>query len=140
MKHFVNLTRYAPRWWTWVAALGLLLAGCGPGGGDQAGAARTVEAYLEARVQQNVEQMTLLSCPEWEAQARVEAISFQSMDATLDGVSCEASGSEGANALVNCQGQIVTTYQGEVREWSVSEHPYVVVQQDGEWRMCGYGE
>ena len=28
----------------------------------------------------------------------------------------------------------------EVREWSVSDHPYVVVEQDGEWRMCGYAE
>jgi hypothetical protein len=119
----------------------LLLAGCQNGsGGDQAGAASTVEAYLQARVEQNVEQMTLLSCPAWEAQARVEAISFQSMDASLDGVKCEAGGTQGDGTLVNCQGKIVTTYQGEVREWSVSDHPYVVVQQDGEWRMCGYAE
>ena len=123
----------------WLAVVGLLLAGCQSGdAGDTSGAARTVEAYLQARVEENVEQMTLLSCPAWEAQARLEAVSFQSMDASLDGVTCEAGAAQGGSTLVNCQGQIVTTYQGEVREWSVAEHPYVVVQQDGEWRMCGY--
>ena len=137
MGHFISLIRKTP---FLLAALGLLLAGCGGSGGDPAGAANVVEAYLEARVQQNVEQMTLLSCPEWEAQARLEAVSFQSMDATLDGVTCEAGGSQGASTLVDCEGKIVTTYQGEVREWSVSDHPYVVVEQDGEWRMCGYAE
>ncbi len=139
MKPFANLIGRLP---FWLALLGLVLAGCGAdnSSGDTAGAARAVEAYLEARVQQNVEKMTLLSCPAWEAQARVEAISFQSMDASLEGVTCEASGSQGANTLVDCAGKIVTTYQGEVREWSVSDHPYVVVQQEGEWRMCGYAE
>jgi hypothetical protein len=139
MKHLIIALR---RWPLWLAALGWLLAGCGAGGdsADTSGAARTIEAYLQARVDENVEQMTLLSCPEWEAQARLEAVSFQSMEATLDGVTCEAGGSQGDNVLVNCAGKITTTYQGEVREWSVAEHPYVVVQQDGEWRMCGYGE
>lgn len=138
MMPFRKLFRYLP---FWLAALGLLLAGCGSGATtDTGGAARVVEAYLGARVEQNLEQMTLLSCPAWEAQARLEAVSFQSMDASLEGVTCEASGSEGGNTLVDCQGKIVTTYQGEVREWSVSDHPYVVVQQDGEWRMCGYAE
>jgi hypothetical protein len=139
MRYLLYILR---RWPFWMAAMGLLLAGCqaGSNGGDTAGAARTVEAYLQARVEENVEQMTLLSCPAWEAQARLEAVSFQSMDATLDGVTCEAGGAQGDGTLVNCQGQIVTTYQGEVREWSVAEHPYVVVQQEGEWRMCGYAE
>ena len=137
MKLFTKLFRHGS---FWLAALSLLLAACGTGGGDTAGAASAVEAYLQARVEQNVEQMTLLSCPEWEAQARVEAISFQSMDASLEGVTCEANGTQGENALVDCQGKIVTTYQGEVREWSVSDHPYVVVEQDGEWRMCGYAD
>jgi hypothetical protein len=139
MKH---LTLGLRRWPLWLAALAWLLAGCGAGGGsaDTAGAARTIEAYLQARVQENVEQMTLLSCPAWEAQARLEAVSFQSMNAKLDGVTCAAGEEQEDSVLVNCQGKITTTYQGEAREWSVAEHPYVVVQQDGEWRMCGYGE
>lgn len=137
MQHFANLIY---RWPLWMAAAGLLLAGCGADQGSQTGAASAVEAYLQARVQKNVEQMALLSCPEWEAQARLEAVSFQSMDASLEGVICQANGAQGANTLVDCEGKIVTTYQGEVREWSVAEHAYVVARQDGEWRMCGYAQ
>jgi len=122
-----------------LAALGWLLAACG-GGADPAGAAQTVEAYLQARVEEDVDQMILLSCPEWEAQARLEAVSFEAMDATLEGVTCQPGTSQDDGTLVDCDGKIVTTYQGEQREWSVSEHPYRVVQQDGEWRMCGYGQ
>ena len=127
----------ARNWPVWIV-MGVLLASCQSG--DKAGAAGAIEKYLQARVMSDVNQMTLLSCPVWEAQARVEAASFQSMNARLEGVSCEA-GVESANGTpVTCQGKIVTTYQGEAREWSVSDHPYLAVQQDGEWRMCGYGQ
>lgn len=74
------------------------------------------------------------------SRARVEAVSFQSMNAQLEGVSCEAGAADANGTPVTCTGKIVTTYQGEAREWSVSDHPYLTVQQDGEWRMCGYGE
>lgn len=127
-------------WCRWLVGLSfIMLAGCQAAADDQA-PARAVEAYLAARVESNIDQMTLLSCPPWEAQARVEATSFQSMDARLDGVSCEVSGTDGDNTLVTCQGKIVTTYQGETREWSVSDSPYVTVLDGGEWRMCGYGQ
>ena len=108
--------------------------------GDKDGAAGAIEKYLQARVKSDVNQMTLLSCPTWEAQARVEAVSFQSMNAQLEGVSCEAGAADASGTTVTCKGKIVTTYQGEAREWSVSDHPYLAVQQDGEWRMCGYGQ
>jgi hypothetical protein len=122
--------------------LGLLLVGLGLAAcqAETGGAAQTIEAYLAARVESNVDQMTLLSCPAWEAQARVEATSFQSMEARLEGVACTESGADGEFTLVGCQGKIVTTYQGETREWSVADHPYRALLDDGEWRMCGYGE
>jgi hypothetical protein len=122
-----------------LAALGLALGLAGCQGGEQ-GPDAAIEAYLAARAESNVDEMTLLSCPAWEGQARVEAASFEAMDARLEGVSCTA-GAEGSDGtLVSCTGQIVTTYQGETREWSVAEHPFRAVMEDGEWRMCGYGE
>lgn len=136
MNHPVKLLRHCL---IALAVLSGLLAACGTDA-DAAGAAQTVEAYLQARVEEDVDQMILLSCPEWEAQARLEAVSFQAMDASLEGVTCQPGESQGDGTLVDCEGKIVTTYQGEQREWSVSEHPYRVVQQDGEWRMCGYGQ
>jgi len=129
----------AKRWLFALAALAFFLAGC-QGGQSQAGAASAVEKYLQARAASDVDQMTLLSCPAWEAQARIEAASFKSMNAKLDGVSCQVSGSDGDSTLVTCQGKIVTTYQGEARQWNVGDHPFKVTQQDGQWRMCGYGQ
>jgi hypothetical protein len=134
----ISFMRSVFRLWMLCALLGLALSACGSGE-PEAGAARAVEAYLQARVQANLDQLTLLSCPEWEGQARIEATAFQSMKAQLEGVTCQANGSEGSFTLVACQGKIVTNYQGEAREWSVADHPYKVIQQDGEWRMCGYG-
>jgi hypothetical protein len=98
-----------------VAAAALLLAACGGGGAGTGGAAEAVEAYLQARVAGNADQLSTLSCADWEAQALVEASTFEAMNAVLDGVSCTESGTQGDLTLVDCQGQIVTTYQGETR-------------------------
>lgn len=116
-------------------ALAFFLAGCQ---GGQSGAANAVQKYLQARAASDVDQMSLLSCPAWEAQARIEAASFKAMNAKLDDVVCQVSGSDSGATLVTCSGHIVTTYQGEARQWTVGDHPFKVVQQDGQWRMCGY--
>jgi predicted small secreted protein len=120
----------------WVALLvvGLVLAGCK----SQAGAAESVQAYLQARVQSDVDKMISLACPEWEAQARIEASTFKALNAQLVGVSCSDSSTDGSITLVSCKGKIVTTYNGETREWSISDHQFKTVLDDGEWRMCGY--
>ncbi len=132
------MTRLFLSYWRLALALAFFLVGC-QASPSQAGAANAIEKYLQARAASDVDQMTLLSCPAWEAQARVEAASFKSMNARLDGVTCQVSSSDSGSTLVTCQGKIVTTYQGETREWNVGDHPFKVVQQDGEWRMCGYG-
>ena len=117
-------------------ALAFFLTGCQS---SPSGAADAIQKYLQARAASDVDQMTLLSCPTWEGQARIEAASFKAMNAKLDGVICQESGSASGATLVTCSGHIVTTYQGEARQWTVGDHPFKVVQQDGEWRMCGYG-
>jgi hypothetical protein len=121
-----------------LAACAMALVACGGGGTASGSASQTVQSYLQARVQGELDKMINLSCAEWEAQARVEATSFKSMKATLDGVSCKDTGTDGKFTLVSCQGKIVTSYNGESREWSVAEHQFKVVQDRGEWRMCGY--
>jgi hypothetical protein len=122
----------------WLAPCALLLlVGCQA---DTGGAVKAIEGYLSARVNKDLDEMTRLSCPAWEAQARIEALTFAAMDARLDAVTCTDAGADGDYALVACDGQIVTTYQGETREWSVSDHPYRALLDGGEWLMCGYGE
>lgn len=101
-------------------------------------AAEAVQNYLQARVDKDVDAMIGLSCPDWEAQARVEATSFASMNAALDAVACTDVGTEGEAALVTCSGKIVTTYNGEGRDWPLEDFTFKVSDDDGEWRMCGY--
>jgi len=101
-------------------------------------ASGAVQTYLDARVQSDVNRMINLSCPEWEAQARIEASTFKAMKAQIEGLSCEENSSEENYTLVACQGKIVTTYQGETREWNLAERQFKLVLDDGEWRMCGY--
>jgi hypothetical protein len=117
-----------------LAAAALVLTACK----SQAGASDNIMAYLQARVQSDVDKMINLSCPEWEAQARIEASTFQALKAQLEGVACADAGSDGQTTLVACSGKIVTTYNGETREWSLAERQFKTVLDDGEWRMCGY--
>ena len=120
-----------------VLALSLTLSACSDGGG-QTGAPQTVQAYLQARVAGDVDKMTTLSCSDWEPQVKIEASTFASMKAEFVGMQCKESGTDGDATIVSCQGKIVTTYQGEKREWDLAAKQFRVVQQDGEWRMCGY--
>ena len=101
-------------------------------------AAKTVEAYLQARAKSDETQMINLSCADWETQARTEAASFKSMNAKLDGVTCQNTSGDDSTASVACQGKIVTAYNGETREWPLAGREFQLVRQDGEWRMCGY--
>jgi hypothetical protein len=82
--------------------------------------------------------MISLSCADWEAKARIEATSFKSMDAKLDGVTCTAGTADGSNSTVTCTGRILTSYNGASREWRLDERPFSAVLEGGEWRMCGY--
>ncbi len=125
---------------TLCAVIVATLAACAPGaqGGDATAAGRNVEAYLLARTQSNVEQMISLSCAAWEPQARIEAASFKSMQAQLDGVTCVLGSVDGANATVKCSGRIKTSYNGDSREWPLDERPFASLFEGGEWRMCGY--
>ena len=116
------------------AIVGLGLAACQ----KSDGAAKTVEAYLQARAQSDETQMINLSCADWEAQARTEAASFKSMNAKLDGVSCHTTSGDSGAAVVTCQGKIVTAYNGDTRDWPLAAFQFKLVLQDGEWRMCGY--
>jgi hypothetical protein len=132
--------KYGKARWFLLTSLFCFLAACvsRPSSGDPAAAGKNVEAYLLARAQSNVARMISLSCAAWEPQARVEAASFKSMKAELDGVACAVAGSDGATATVHCGGRIKTTYNGDSRDWPLDERPFLSAFEGGEWRMCGY--
>lgn len=122
------------------AALALMvLVGCSGGGAPAANpAAQTVEAYLKAMIGKDSARLTSLSCKDWETQALLEMDGFQAVKAELEGLSCSATGTDGAATLVNCKGNIAATYNNEVQKISLERQTYKVQQVGGEWRVCGY--
>jgi hypothetical protein len=112
-----------------------LLAGCASNNADAP--AKAVEDYLTALVAKDADRLTTLSCGEWEDDALLELDSFQAVTARLEGVACEQTGSEGDTALVLCNGSIIATYNDEDQELDLSERTYQVIQEAGEWLVCG---
>jgi hypothetical protein len=115
-----------------------LLSACGGTTAAPAGPEKAVETYLNALVNQDVNRLTTASCKAWEEKARLEADSFQAVKAKLDGVTCTKTGDEGTSAKVACTGKIVATYGNENQEIPLDRRAYLVSQEGGEWRMCGY--
>lgn len=99
--------------------------------------AQAVENYLNALVAKEAERLSTLSCGEWEDEALLELDSFQAVTARLEGLSCEQTGTDGETALVLCNGNIVATYNDENQELDLSVRTYQVVEEGGEWLVCG---
>jgi hypothetical protein len=118
--------------------LAVVLLAAVAGGCAQNGPVQTVEAYLNARAEGDADRTRSLSCADWEAQAATQAMSFRAAsNARVEGMTCAESGTDGDFTVVTCEGKVVTDYDGETREWPLGA--YRVVQEDGEWRLCGEG-
>lgn len=112
----------------------LLLAGCA----TEADPADTIINYLEARLDSDVDRLRELSCADWESQVGMQAASFQSIDASLEDVSCQTNGTQDEMTVVECTGKIVYDYDGERNERELGN--FLVIQENGDWKMCGEAE
>jgi hypothetical protein len=99
--------------------------------------AEAVEDYLKALVAKDANRLSMLSCGDWEDDALLELDSFQAVNTRLEGVSCSQTGTDGDTALVLCKGRIIATYNNEDQDLDLSVRTYQVVQQGGEWLVCG---
>lgn len=116
--------------------LAALLVGCQSGGSG--GAPAAVESYLKALIGEDADKIVTLSCADWEEQARLEFDSFAGVKATLKDPGCTETGKEGDVTLVSCSGAIIANYNGEDQELGLGKRTFLVKQEGGEWRMCGY--
>ncbi len=112
----------------------LLLSACGT---SSAGPEKTVEAYLNALNEKDSTRLSTLSCADWEATALMELDSFAAVSTTLEGLSCAQTGTDGDKVLVQCQGKIVASYNGELQSFDLSTRTYTVENSTGEWLVCG---
>jgi hypothetical protein len=114
-----------------------ILGGCG-GAGQGSGAAGTVENYLQALANRDLNQVVSASCAEWEPQARVEYDSFAAVKLELKDLSCQETGQAQPYTLVGCSGTIIANYGAEDLQIDVAGQTFQVIQEGGEWRVCGY--
>jgi hypothetical protein len=119
-----------------LSMLGLTLTACGNQMTDPA--SKAVVDYLNALVAKDSNKLSALSCASWESSALLELDSLQAVKTRLDGVSCKTSGTTNGTSQVNCQGRILATYNGEDQTLDISARTYQVVQQGGDYLVCGY--
>jgi hypothetical protein len=114
-----------------IALAALALAACSSAPAEQNVGSVVVE-YLQARIDGDADKLRTLLCAANESNAAREAASFASVEASLNNVACTF---DAASAKVSCTGSITATYNGENREIPLPK--YQMVQEDGEWRVCG---
>jgi len=114
----------------------ILLAACSSSSNSDA-PVKAVEDYLNTLVAKNADRLPTLVCGDWESDALIELDSFQAVDVRLEDMSCSQSGTDGDTALVSCTGKIVMTYNNEDQNIDLSTRTYQVVQQGGNWLVCG---
>jgi hypothetical protein len=113
----------------------LLLSACGKVTDP---AAKVVGDYLTALVNKDSSTLSALSCADWESNALLELDSLQAVATRLENLVCAATGTDGNTTQVGCQGKIIASYNNEDQEFDLSVRTYQVVQQGGEYLVCGY--
>jgi hypothetical protein len=116
-----------------IALIGL--AACSSSGSDLPGQA--VEEYWNVIAVKDAERLPTLVCGDWEDDALTVLDSLQAVEARLENASCSQTATEGDIALVDCTGKMILTYDTEDQEIDLSVFTYEVVQEGGDWLVCG---
>ncbi len=113
----------------------LLLTACTS---TESGAAKAVQAYLQALVDKDQDRLLSTICPTWETDALLELDAMSLIETTLSNLSCEQTGKENDQALVVCQGSIDATYGTEIQKFDLGQRTFQVEQSGSDWLVCGY--
>ena len=124
--------------WLHILLFAGILAGVSACSSDSGGPVSAIESYNQALVKGDADQLTTLSCADWEAEAQNELASFAAVKVSLEDMSCSQGEKDGDTILVSCTGKIVANYGNEVLEINLADRFYQAALEGGEWRMCGY--
>lgn len=114
----------------------IILTSCGQPANNPA---RTVETYLRALVEKDASSISSLSCADWEPMALLELDALQAVETRLEGLTCSTTTEETDSTFsVDCTGQLLATYNNEDQEIDLSFNTYIVIEQGGEYLVCGY--
>lgn len=126
------------RRWVIILLFIAVLAGLTACSNDSSGPVLAIEAYNQALVNGEADQLTTLSCADWEAEAQNELASFAAVKVSLEDMSCSQGDQDGDTVLISCTGKIVANYGNEVLEINLADRLYQAIKEGGDWRMCGY--
>lgn len=115
-------------------ALSIILSACGASASN---AAPAVEGYITALASKDQAALISISCADWEDDALIELDSFALVEVNVEGMSCTESGTDGDKTLVNCAGMLNMSYNGEPQSLDLSDRTYEVIEQNGDWLVCG---
>lgn len=116
--------------------LALTLTACGAS--DSVGARHAVESYISALAAKDEAGLLSNSCADYEDDALLVLDSLELVEVTLaDGMVCQEVGNDGDTTLVNCNGKLQMSYNGEPQELDFSKITYEVVNENGNWLICG---
>ncbi len=111
--------------------MSLLVIACSSTSGPDP--AQTVERYMQAKADADVETISQLLCSDMEAVLERESRTFESVEGVrIEGMACQQ---VGESEVVTCEGTIVATYGTEDTEFPLAS--YRVIEEDGEWKWCG---
>ncbi len=116
--------------------LAILLSACGSSAASSP-AVGAVEGYINSIVANDADKLSSLSCADWESDALIELDSLQAVTSTLEGFACQETGTDGEMTFVHCDGKMILSYNGENQELDLSTRTYQVVEQGGDWLVCG---
>ena len=116
-----------------------MMAGCAQDASDPEAPARVVETYIQAQVDKDRDTFQTTYCADFELGAQTDFDAYGAVEATIEEMTCEVAETTDSSATVTCSGTIDIVYDGENnRSFDLSTFTYTTVQEDGEWKMCGY--
>jgi hypothetical protein len=116
-----------------LCVLGLVMSACS----QQSPAVQVVETYFNAIVEQNDDIIPQIVCEEWQFDAYLEMDSFLAVNPVLEDLSCSVVSEDENSAVVNCQGNILATYNEEQQKIDLSSRNFIVRKEANEWLICG---
>lgn len=115
--------------------LGALLAGCS---GDRALAAESVETLFQAILEKDEALFRSVVCSDYARIAMMDFTTFAIVDTRIDNFSCQAEGKVDGQVSVRCEANLQASFGNETRSLDLSSRIYQVVQEDGQWLVCGH--
>ncbi len=100
--------------------------------------AKPVEAFYNAIVTQNRDQIGSIACSAWEKDALREVDAFMGVKSELKDFSCSVTQDGTDEAFVTCKGSIAASYGAEITNFPIEGKNHKVIKEQGEWHICGY--